>query len=259
MKEITRRDMLRGSAAVGTGLALGAADLLHPQRAAAAVKPAWMATVSNCTALGLWPTNPLSVTYNPTAPPASPPTQPYPVAAIGDYTKLGSIPSGYQFVMYDIEKRSDTPTYQQQDPWTYGALFGQNTPLFGIWAPARDLYYVQGIVKPPKPGESVDAWYERTQLAAVCQSYNYYLIQSESDEGNTTTYHDFVVANNTIAKNANASITVFAELSTGTVSADQMISAAKSVWPSVVAGFYLAVPDGDHTKMQQVVQALGGP
>jgi hypothetical protein len=133
-------------------------------------------------------------------------------------------------------------------------VFGQLAHANGlkvIQAPSLDLGAVTGSVLPRQPGESVNQWYVRVNIAGkAAAAGDIYLLQ---DESNTTLGGQYSYMFNTAqtqAQAANAGIRVFSEVSTVNGTAAQMATAAQSISPD---GFYVAAA-GD---IPETVQFFG--
>ena len=245
---------LAAVAAVGaTALALA----LVAGPAGASTKPVWAMTAGNVQSLSGVDSSTASYFFNTAAAYGSgaslvkTPVQAHyattPVLSYTSYAQFqsdmtsGSITFPYKWVMYDPENWAATPVNERQDPVKYMTLFGQLAHANGlkvIQAPSLDLGAVTGSLLPRQPGESVNQWYVRVNIAGkAAAAGDIYLLQNES---NTTLGGQYAYMFNTVqaqAQAANASARVFSEVSTVNGSAAQMASAAQSISPD---GFYVA-------------------
>jgi hypothetical protein len=145
----------------------------------------------------------------------------------------GAISANYKWVQYDPEMWAQTPLNEQQNPALYMKLFGQLAHANGynvIEVPARDLAQVPGSACPQLPGENLDHWFVRCDVAGAAAAYaDIFVLQ---DQVNTTNLTEFDYLYNTTrsqALAANPQVQVDAEVSTNYGTADQMAAAAQSV------------------------------
>jgi|SRR5579859_2632 len=145
----------------------------------------------------------------------------------------GAISSSYKWVLYDPEMWAQTPLNEQQNPALYMKLFAQLAHANGysvIEAPARDLAQVSGSACPQLPGESLDHWFVRCNIAGAAAAYSDVFVLQ--DQVNTTSLAEFDYLYNTTrsqALAANPQVKVDAEVSTNYGTPDQMAAAAQSV------------------------------
>jgi hypothetical protein len=251
----------RAKAGIAAIVALGATGLalaLVSGPAGASTKPVWSMTAGNVQSLSGVDASTASYFFNTSAAYGAgaslvkTPIQAHyattPVLSYTSYAQFasdirsGAITYPYKWVMYDPEDWTATPVGEQQDPVKYMTLFGQLAHAQGlkvIQAPALDLGSVTGSVLPRLPGESINAWYMRVNIAGkAAAAGDIYLLQ---DESNTTAaagvYASMFNTTQGQAQAANASIRVFSEVSTVNGTAAQMAAAAQSVSPD---GFYVA-------------------
>jgi hypothetical protein len=246
-----------GIAAVAAVGATGLALALVAGPAGASAKPAWIMTAGNVQSMSLQDSGSASYFFNtPTAYGAgaslvkTPVQARYATTPVLAYTSQAQFASDiaghaisypYKWVMYDPENWTATPVNERQDPVKYMTLFGQLAHANGlkvVLAPSLDLGAVTGSVLPRQPGESINQWYLRVNIAGkAAAASDIYVLQNES---NTTLGGQYAYMYNTAqtqAQTANASARVFSEVSTMNGTADQMASAAKSISPD---GFYVA-------------------
>jgi len=169
----------------------------------------------------------------------------------------GAISPNYKWVLYDIEMWSQTPVNEQQNPALYMKLFAQLAHANGynvIEAPARDLAQVPGSACPELPGENLDHWYVRCNIAGAAAAYADALVVQ--DQVNTTNLTEFDYLYNTTrnqALAANPQIQVDAELSTNYGTADQMATAAQSVSAD---GYYINATTPTISQADQFLQEM---
>jgi hypothetical protein len=155
-----------------------------------------------------------------------------------------AISSSYKWVLYDPEEWSQTPTAEQLDPAKYLRQFGQLAHANGfkvIEAPGRDLGNVAGPGSscPELPGESLDAWYIRCNIAGIAAaSSDVYVLQDQVNTANLAEYDSLFASARRQALAANPQIVVDTELSTNYGTASQMAAAAKSVSAD---GYFLTI------------------
>jgi hypothetical protein len=180
-----------------------------------------------------------------------------PVLGYTSYTQFasniagGSIRYPYHWVMYDPEKWLATPVNEQQNPVKYMRLFGQLAHAHGlkvIMAPALDLGAVSGSLLPRLHRESINAWYNRVNIAgAAASAGELYILQDESNTTNLSQYDSLYNSSRSEARAAKPGIKVYSEVSTANGTASQMATAAKSVSAD---GYYVAapgaIPQADH-------------
>src|SRR5579859_6104956 len=110
----------------------------------------------------------------------------------------GAISSSYRWVLYDHEMWSQTPVSEQQNPALYLKLFGQLAHANGYKVaevPARDLAQVPGSACPQLPGENLDHWFVRCDIAGTAAAYaDVFVLQ---DQVNTTNLAEFGYLYNT--------------------------------------------------------------
>jgi hypothetical protein len=152
----------------------------------------------------------------------------------------GAIGPDYKWLLYDPEMWAQTPVTEQQNPALYLRLFGQLAHASGynvIEVPARDLAQVPGSACPHLPGENLDRWFVRCDIAgAAAANSDLFVLQ---DQVNTTNLAEFDYLYNTTrgqALAANPQIQVDAELSTNYGTPGQMAAAAQSVGAD---GYYI--------------------
>lgn len=160
-----------------------------------------------------------------------------------DDVSNGAIHPLYNWVLYDPESWEYTPAAEQQDPWTAMERFGQFAHANGyrvIMTPARDLGNVKTTTWQKLPGESLNAWYDRTQLATTAARHGDAIdIQAQALTLDTSAYQQFTAAAASQARTANPYATRLAGISTRYGTAQQMYAAAKTV---SVDGYWLNVP-----------------
>jgi hypothetical protein len=156
----------------------------------------------------------------------------------------GAISHAYKWVLYDPEEWSQTPTAEQLNPGRYLAQFGQLAHAHGykvIEAPARDLGNVarSGSACPEQPGETLDHWYVRCDIAAAAAAASdVYVLQDQVNTTNLAAYAALFASARQQALAANPQAVVDSELSTNYGTASQMAAAAKSVNAD---GFYVSI------------------
>jgi hypothetical protein len=257
---------LAAAAATALGLALAVGP------AGASTKPVWAMTASNVQTLSGVDSSTASHFFNTSAAygngaslvrtPVQAGYATTPVLTYTSYAQFASdIQSGainypYKWVMYDPEDWAATPVNEQQDPVKYMTLFGQLAHANGlkvIQAPALDLASVTGSLLPRQAGETANQWFVRVNLAgAAAAAGDIFQLQ---DESNTTAGGEYAYLFNATeaqAQAANASVKVFAEVSTANGTAAQMATAAQSVSPD---GYYVAAA-GNIPQTDQFLQLM---
>ncbi len=161
-------------------------------------------------------------------------------AAFAADIAAGAIGPWFRAVLYDNENWPGTPAAEQQDPWTHLAMFGQLAHAHGllhIATPARDLGNVATSRHPKRPGETLDEWYVRTDIAgAAAQAADIAQVQTQVHTASVPTFAGLVSRTRPQALAANRDVKVYGGLSTNHGSPDQMAAAASS---AEVDGFYV--------------------
>jgi hypothetical protein len=169
----------------------------------------------------------------------------------------GAISPNYKWVQYDPEMWAQTPVNEQQNPALYMRLFGQLAHANGynvVEVPARDLAQVPGSACPQLPGENLDHWFVRCNIAGAAAAYaDVFVLQ---DQVNTTNLTEFDYLYNTTrsqALAANPRVVVDAEVSTNYGTADQMAAAAQSV---TADGYYINATTPSISQADQFLQEM---
>jgi hypothetical protein len=169
----------------------------------------------------------------------------------------GAISTGYKWVLYDPEMWSQTPVNEQQNPALYLKLFGQLAHANGynvIEAPARDLAQVPGSSCPELPGENLDHWFVRCNVAGAAAAYSdVFVLQDQVNTTNVTEFDSFFNATHSQALAANPQIQMDAEVSTNYGTADQMAAAAQSVNAD---GYYINATTPTIAQADQFLQEM---
>ena len=152
-----------------------------------------------------------------------------------------AIAPSYQWVMYDTEDWSATPSREQQNPALYMQEFGQLAHAHGlkvIEAPARDLGLVPGTACPKTSSENLDQWFLTCHLpAAAAADADLMVLQDQVNTTNPAAFDDLYTSARAQAQAANPNIIVDAEVSTTYGTATQMATAAQSAHPD---GLYIS-------------------
>jgi hypothetical protein len=169
----------------------------------------------------------------------------------------GAISPNYKWVLYDPEMWSQTPVNEQQNPALSMKLFGQLGHANGynvIEVPARDLAQVPGSACPQLPGENLDHWFVRCNIAGAAAAYaDVFVLQ---DQVNTTNLTEFDYLYNTTrnqALAANPQVQVDTEVSTNYGTAAQMAAAAQSVNAD---GYYINATTPTISQADQFLQQM---
>jgi hypothetical protein len=167
-----------------------------------------------------------------------------------------SISPAYKWVLYDPEEWPQTPATEQLEPARYLRKFGELAHANGyrvIEAPGRDLGNVAGPGSscPKRPGESLDPWYIRCNIAgAAAAAADVYVLQDQVNTANVAKYDSLFASAHQQALAANPHVAVDAGLSTNYGTASQMATAARSVNAD---GYYLTIT---HPAIHQAGQFL---
>jgi hypothetical protein len=169
----------------------------------------------------------------------------------------GALSPSYKWVMYDPEMWSQTPVNEQQNPALYMKLFGQLAHASGydvIEAPARDLAQVPGSACPELPGENLDHWFVRCNVAGAAAAYSdVFVLQDQVNTTNLAEFDSFFSATHSQALAANPQIQMDAEVSTNYGTAGQMAAAAQSVSAD---GYYINATTPTIAQADQFLQEM---
>ncbi len=169
----------------------------------------------------------------------------------------GALSPSYKWVMYDPEMWSQTPVNEQQNPALYMKLFGQLAHANGydvIEAPARDLAQVPGSACPELPGENLDHWFVRCNVAGAAAAYSdVFVLQDQVNTTNLAEFDSFFSATHSQALAANPQIQMDAEVSTNYGTAGQMAAAAQSVSAD---GYYINATTPTIAQADQFLQDM---
>ena len=179
-------------------------------------------------------------------------------AAFAADIAAGAIGPWFKAVLYDNEKWPDTPVAEQEDPWTYMPMFGQlahaNGLLF-IATPARDLGNVATSRYPKRPGEILDQWYVRTNIAgAAAQAADIAQVQTQVNTASVAAFAGLAGRARQQALAANPDVKVYGGLSTNYGTPDQLAAAARSV---DVDGFYVTATSSAIPQLDAFLRHLG--
>jgi hypothetical protein len=168
-----------------------------------------------------------------------------------------AISSGYQWVMYDPEMWSSTPLNEQQNPAQYLQMFGQLAHANGykvIESPARDLASVPGAACPMQPGDNLDRWFIRCNIAgAAAANADIVVIQDQVNTTNLTEFGNLYNTTRNQARAANPQIVVDVELSTNYGTADQEAAAAQSINAD---GYYISATQTTLSQADRFLQEM---
>src|SRR5207247_2570763 len=103
-----------------------------------------------------------------------------------------AISPNYKWGQYDVEMWAQTPVNEQQNPALYMKLFAQLAHANGygvIEVPARDLAQVPGSACPQLPGENLDRWFVRCNMAGAAAAYaDIFVLQAQVHTTNLTEF-----------------------------------------------------------------------
>lgn len=169
----------------------------------------------------------------------------------------GAISSSYKWVLYDPEMWSQTPLSEQQNPALYMKLFAQLAHANGysvIEVPARDLAQVPGAACPQLPGENLDHWFVRCNMAGAAAAYSdVFVLQDQVNTANLTEFDYLYNTARSQALAANPQVQVDAEVSTNYGTPDQMAAAARSVNAD---GYYISTTTPSIAQADQFLQEM---
>jgi len=172
-----------------------------------------------------------------------------------------AISPAYKWVLYDPEMWSQTPLNEQQNPVLYLQKFGQLAHANGysaIEVPARDLAMVPGSACPQLPGEGLDRWFVRCNIAgAAAANSDIFILQDQVNTTNVTEFDYLFNTTRSQALAANPRVKVDTEVSTNDGTAGQMTTAARSVSAD---GYYINATTptlGQADQFLQQMQASG--
>ncbi len=167
-------------------------------------------------------------------------------AALDGAFTAGWLPGPFSTIIFDLEAWDATPLNEQQHPgyWEHkAAALVHKHGMRIVNTPARDLAKAAGR-------GDLGGWYlETSQAGMAAAGADAVVIQSQPVERNPGQYQSFVTKAAAQARAANPDVLVLAGLSTTTrcqvyppPTTAQLVAAYESVFPSVVAGFWLNVP-----------------
>lgn len=182
----------------------------------------------------------------------------------------GAINPAFRWVMYDNEYVDDgsggnswgTPMSEANDPWTAMANFvtaAHGAGLGVILAPARDLGNNASLVQPKNPGESLDAWFLRTNIAgaAAAAGTDVVHIQAQADQLTLSAYTSFWLS--ALAQVGQNSATAQASIGVSTTygAATDMAAAAKAVIGSTW-GYWVNLTDATASEAASFLALMNG-
>jgi len=163
----------------------------------------------------------------------------------------------YKWVLYDPEAWPQTPLSEQQNPARYLRLFGKLAHAHGYQAievPARDLGTVAGSTCPARPGQNLDTWYARCNIAGAAAAHaTIFILQDQVNTTNVPEYDALFTSARTEALAANPHVQVDAEVSTNYGTPAQMTAAAQSVSAN---GYYISATTPTMPQADQFLQAM---
>lgn len=170
----------------------------------------------------------------------------------------------YEWIAYDNEQQSSTPTVEQDDPVTYMQDFisACHSPPAGnpsykvICAPGYDLFNPAKTKYPLNPGELQWQWFVRVIVAMGGVGCDLFLLQNESQQ-NTPIFAELWNATAaTLATISPATTVVFADVSSSnaTGSTQQELGANMADNAQLLTSPY---PDGFYVAMPSPNQAAG--
>jgi trimeric autotransporter adhesin len=181
-----------------------------------------------------------------------------------------AISGSYSWLMYDNEYQDDgaggnawgTPMTEANDPWTYMQSFVTLAHAHGykvILAPGRDLGNNASLVNPKGTGESLDAWYIRTNIAGTGAGTGAEVmhVQAQADTVPLTSFQSFW--NSTLAQIAAASATCLPSVGVSTTygAASDMAAAAQAVAPTA-AGYWLNATNATIPQASSFLELMQG-
>ena len=168
-----------------------------------------------------------------------------------------AISPNYKWVLYDPEMWSQTPVNEQQNPALYMKLFGQLAHANGynvVEVPARDLAQVLGSACPQLPGENLDRWFVRCNMAGAAAAYSdVFVLQDQVNTTNLTEFDYLYITTRSQALAANPQVQADAEISTNYGTPDQMATAAQSVGAD---GYYINATTPTIAQADQFLQEM---
>jgi hypothetical protein len=175
------------------------------------------------------------------------------------YTPAGPINAVFKWVRYDIESWTQTPIEERQDPQTYIGNFITQAHAKGfkcIITPGRDLGNTD-TAHPKLSGETINAWYVRTNIAAACSAADAFEVQNQANQG-TAEFVSFFTAVQAQAKAASVNLPVWCGLSVTYGNGQVMYNAAKSVVP-LADGYWINIIGNTTDSLDLMRRLIAGP
>lgn len=175
-------------------------------------------------------------------------------ASLSDFeADLGSaaIDADVRVAMYDPEPWAHTPLDEQRDPITAIRRFvelARSRGFVSMVTPYPTLVSVPGSAHPIRPGETEEAAYVRSGIAAEAGAADVAETQAQRHQRDPGTYRDFVSATAAQARDANRDVVVLSGLSTspGYKATPAMLLRAWASVRDVVDGHYISLSKGRH-------------
>jgi hypothetical protein len=159
------------------------------------------------------------------------------------YNPAGPIDrSIYEWVRYDIEEWSDTPSEESADPKSYIAQFIQlahDNGLKVMLTPARDLGN-SAVVNPKLGGEDLDTWYLRVGVPDWCFEADIFEVQDQANQVLQSDFVAFFTSAQSQIRQVNPTIPVWCGISTTYGDGEVMFNSAKAVW-DIADGYWINV------------------
>lgn len=165
------------------------------------------------------------------------------------HVAAGMVDKRVDWVKYNPEKWSLTPSNEQRDPITYMSKFcalAHANNYRCIVAPSRDLLLVEGAVCEKRTGETLNQTYLRCGLASsASHGADVVQIQGQANQIRPADYRSFMLEATAQAKGADRSTTLIANLTTvlnGVRQSPCTLFEAYSAVEDIVDGYWLNIP-----------------
>lgn len=166
------------------------------------------------------------------------------------YAPAGPIDTSiYEWLKFDIEDWSDTPDIESADPKQYIGLFIQlaHDNGFKVMAtPARDLGN-SDTVHPKNPGEVLNDWYVRVNVASWCKDADIFEFQNQANMPVPADFTNYFQQVHDQMRAVNDTIPIWCGISTTYGTGEDMFNSAHSVKDNA-DGYWINIisdtPDG---------------
>lgn len=160
------------------------------------------------------------------------------------YSPAGPIDKSiYQWLKFDIEDWTDTPTEESADPKTYIANFiklAHDNGFKVMVTPARDLGNSAVAPNNKNAGENLNDWYVRVNVASWCVDADIFEFQDQANMGTPADFVSYFQQVHDQMRNLNDTIPIWVGISTTYGNGEDMFNSAKSV-RDLADGFWVNI------------------